>query len=327
MTTTIFNSDTASTLHPAHSEDRNLLTVVVPCYNEESSLLSVAPALIKYCRERCWKVIFVNDGSRDGTRELLNKFDTPPDVSVYHHKVNRGYGGALKTGIKQVTTRYFVTIDADGQHHLEDIDTVLQFALLNDADLVVGKRDNKVPSHLYRAFGKWIIRNYTRIFMHLPVTDLNSGFKLYRTDLAQRYIAVCPNSMAFSDIITLVFLNERNLILEHPIHISARVSGESTINTSTAFETVIEILNITLMFYPMRVFLPLSALSILAGFAWGLPIILLGRGVSVGAMLAIVTGMLFFIIGLLASQLSAIRMERLRDNKDRDPENINKVQL
>jgi hypothetical protein len=101
--------------------------------------------------------------------------------------------------------------------------------------------------------------------------------------------------------------------LEYPIHVSPRKVGQSTITTFTAFETVIQVLNIVLMFNPLRVFLPLSILCILAGFAWGIPIVLLGRGVSVGAMLAIVTGLLFFVLGLIASQLSAIRMERLRD--------------
>ncbi len=155
--------------------------------------------------------------------------------------------------------------------------------------------------------------------MPLPITDLNSGFKLYRTKLAQRYIKICPNSMAFSDIITLIFLNERNLVLEHPIQIQTRQGGKSTITTFTAFETVVEILNIVLLFNPLRVFLPLSIFCILVGFGWGLPIIIMGRGVSVGAMLSIVSGLIFFVGGLIASQLSAIRMERLQDSKEQHP--------
>ena len=190
----------------------------------------------------------------------------------------------------------------------------------HDADMVVGKRDAIKTSNLYRSLGKFLIRSFTKLLMPLPITDLNSGFKLYRTELAKRFITVCPDSMAFSDVITLVFLSERHLVLEHPIRISPRNIGQSTITTFTAFETVIQVLNIVLMFNPLRVFLPLSVICILAGLGWGIPIILLGRGVSVGAMLAIVTGLLFFVLGLLASQLSAIRMERLRDgtNGSRD---------
>lgn len=303
-----------------NSKNAGLLTVVIPAYNEGEILPAIAPALIEFCRTRDWKLIFVNDGSHDNTKLILDSLDPSSHVRVIHHKVNRGYGGALKTGISQTNTPYLVTMDGDGQHDIQDVERLLQFALEKDADMVVGKRDVGKASNLYRSLGKFLIRSFTKTLMPLPITDLNSGFKLYRTELAKKYITVCPDSMAFSDVITLVFLNERNLVLEHPIRISPRRVGQSTINTFTAFETLIQVLNTTLMFNPLRVFLPISLFCILAGLGWGIPIILLGRGVSVGAMLAIVTGLLFFVLGLLASQLSAIRMERLRDltNGSRD---------
>jgi glycosyltransferase involved in cell wall biosynthesis len=234
-------------------------------------------------------------------------------VRVVHHKVNRGYGGALKTGISHVTTPFLVTMDGDGQHSPHDVERILQFAIERDADMVVGKRNEQGMSSTYRTLGKFLIRSFTKILMPLPISDLNSGFKFYRTEFAKRYMTVCPDSMAFSDVITLVFLSERKLVLEYPIQVSPRKTGQSMINTFTALETVIQVLNIALMFNPLKLFLPVSALCMLTGFGWGIPFVLLGRGVSVGAMLAIVTGLLFFVVGLIASQLSAIRMERLRD--------------
>jgi glycosyltransferase involved in cell wall biosynthesis len=234
-------------------------------------------------------------------------------VLILHHKVNRGYGGALKTGIQHVDTPFLVTMDGDGQHCLDDIVHIFEFAMDHDADMVVGRRDQNHVKDLYRGIGKGLIRTFAKILIPLSISDLNSGLKLYRTNLGKKYITVCPDSMAFSDVITLVFISERNLVLECPIQVFPRKSGKSTINSFTALETVMQILNITLMFNPLRFFLPVSVLFILAGLGWGIPIILLGRGVSVGAMLAIVTGLLFFILGLVASQLSAIRMGQLRD--------------
>lgn len=292
----------------------NQLTVVIPIYNESESLQAFATKVIEFCRARGWEVIFINDGSRDGTKQILDSFETSEHIQIVHHKINRGYGGALKTGIRQVRTPWLVTIDGDGQHHLEDIERLFQFASENNADMIVGKREGAHISAIYRTLGKFLIRVFTKILMPLPISDLNSGFKLYRTAPAQRYITVCPDTMAFSDVITLVFLNEKNLVLEYPIRVSPRKLGQSTINTFTAFETVMQVLNITLMFNPLRIFLPISIFCFLAGIGWGIPIVLLGRGVSVGAMLAIVTGLIFFVLGLLASQLSAIRMERLRND-------------
>jgi glycosyltransferase involved in cell wall biosynthesis len=310
----MFNAGAAEQPMDMDSISENpLLTIVVPVYNEEQALASLAPCLIELCRSRGWMAVFVNDGSSDQTRQILDHLSTSQDVCVVHHKVNRGYGGALKSGISQVTTPFVVTMDGDGQHSPHDVERILQFAIENDADMVVGKRDERGSSGAYRTIGKFLIRAFTKILMPLPITDVNSGFKFYRTEFVRRYMTVCPDSMAFSDVITLVFLSEHHLVLEYPIQVSPRKTGQSMINTFTAFETLIQVLNIALMFNPLKLFLPISALCILAGFVWGIPFVLLGRGVSVGAMLAIVTGLLFFAVGLIANQLSAIRMERLRD--------------
>ena len=185
-------------------------------------------------------------------------------------------------------------------------------ALEKDADMVVGNRGSQGNTNVYRAVGKRLIRIFTRSLMPLSIQDLNSGFKLYRTDLAQKYQHVCPNSMSFSDVITLVFINQGNLVLEHPITVNTRQAGKSTVNTYTAFETVLEIMNIILMFNPLRIFLPISVFFVLIGLSWGIFIYMVNaRGVSVGAMLAIVTGLIFFVLGLLANQVSAMRMENL----------------
>lgn len=290
------------------------LTIVVPVYNEAGTLPLFLPELIAECKAKGWKAVLVNDGSTDGSAQFLSTYQRVPFVKIIHHKVNRGYGGALKSGILNSETSHVVTIDGDGQHSLADIETVFHFSLEKDADLVVGSRGIGKNANLFREFGKWLIRTFTRLLMPLPVHDLNSGFKLYRTELAKKYLPLCPNSMAFSDVITLAFISQRDLVLEHPITIRQRQTGKSKIGLQTAFETVIEIINISLLFNPLRVFMPISILCILVGFGWGVPIILLGRGVSVGAMLAIVLGALFFAIGLIASQLSAMRIEAMEKN-------------
>ncbi|MRR32379.1 glycosyltransferase family 2 protein, partial [bacterium] len=276
-------------MNPKPEPTSTLLTVVVPVYNEAANLPAFLDELIPYCCTRNWNLILVDDGSKDESPALLDVYAGQPGVTVLHHKVNRGYGGALKTGLMAAVTPYAVTIDADGQHTLSDIDSLLTLTLEKDADLVVGSR-GKNSSGLYRNIGKWLIRRFASLLMPIHLSDLNSGFKLYCTPLVQRYLPVCPDAMAFSDVITLVFIKKRHLVLEHPISIKKRAGGRSTINTFTAFQTIMEIINITMLFNPLRIFLPLSVLCISFGFGWGIPIMLRARGVSVGAMLSIVTG-------------------------------------
>ena len=290
------------------------LSIVIPVYNEEEALIEFLPALTNECRTHQWKMIIVNDGSKDQTHAILSKYKDFQDVEIINHKKNRGYGAALKSGILAVTSTFLVTMDADGQHSVEDIDKIFRYAVDNDADLVVGDRGKMRNANLIREFGKRIIKFFTRILMPLPIKDLNSGFKLYRTEYAQRYIQVCPNSMAFSDVITLVFIHRGDLVLERPITVHSRQTGKSSININTAFETILEILNLVVLFNPIRIFFPLAIFLFLVGMGWGIPFALQGRGVSIGSMLAIVLGAIIFTIGLIASQLSAIRMSMLDKN-------------
>ncbi len=290
---------------------KSILSVVVPIYNEAASLPGLLRELIPYCQENNWKLILVNDGSKDDTANVLKEYELCQELTILHHKLNRGYGSAIKTGIYSCNTPYIVTIDADGQHQLTDINELLKVMTENDADLVIGKRIQKEKSGYYRQFGKWLIRRFASLLMPIHVTDLNSGIKLYRTELVQHYLLLCPDSMAFSDVITLIFIKKRHFVMEHPVTIKKRSSGKSTITTFTAFQTLMEIINITMLFNPLRIFLPLAGICLGFGFIWGIPIMLQGRGVSVGAMLGIVTGLLFFFIGLIAEQLSSLRMGML----------------
>ncbi|HEX2697450.1 MAG TPA: glycosyltransferase family 2 protein, partial [Anaerolineales bacterium] len=216
---------------PKPKRTPSLLTIVVPIYNEAASLPVFLPGLLRYCQMRNWRLVLVNDGSTDGSLDIIKQQKNVQRAVVITHKVNRGYGGALKSGITAANTPYVVTIDGDGQHEPEDIDKLLAFASQRDADLVVGKREQNITDDWYRKLGKWTIRNFTKILMPLPIRDLNSGFKLYRTELAQKYLRLCPDSMAFSDVITLIFINQHNLVLEHPVRVNKREKGKSTITT------------------------------------------------------------------------------------------------
>ena len=98
------------------------------------------------------------------------------------------------------------------------------------------------------------------------------------------------------------------------IIINKRMAGESTISYRTAFDTVMEIINIVILFNPMRIFLPLSFTFLFASILWELPILFKGNGISIGALLGFITGLIFFLLGLIAEQLGNIR--RLTINEE-----------
>jgi glycosyltransferase involved in cell wall biosynthesis len=297
------------------NSDQSLLTIVIPAYNEAESLPQVLDHVIAFCDARNWKLILVNDGSKDNTKEVLSKFSNSKILTVINHKLNKGYGGAIKSGIRNAKTKYCVTIDADGQHDLNDVENIFNKMKETNADLIVGNRKGNKSLQRYREFGKFIIRSVAKILMPLKIYDINSGLKMYDTQLAQKYIRICPDSMAFSDVIALTFIYQRNLVFEVPIKINERVAGKSTIGVRTAFETIMEIINIVTLFNPMRIFLPLSLIFIFLSLAWEIPIFIRGFGVSIGAMLGFITGLIFFLLGLIAEQLGNIRRSTLNSSE------------
>jgi glycosyltransferase involved in cell wall biosynthesis len=295
------------------------LTVIIPAFNEAETLGVILPPLKELCIQNNWKIIVVNDGSTDNTKEVVAALpddytsNTGPNggiVTVIHHKLNKGYGAAIKSGIAACTTEYCITFDADGQHQLHDIERLFAVMKSRDADMVVGSRKGVKSASYSRGVGKSIIRFIAKMLMPVPVKDINSGMKVYITALAKSYLHLVPDTMSASDVFTLIFINNRHLVIEEPISITPRLKGKSTIRVETAFQTVMEIINIVILFNPAKVFLPLSGIFMITGIVVGLPILLAGKGVSIGSMLGISAGIFFFLLGLVAEQLSALRKNK-----------------
>jgi glycosyltransferase involved in cell wall biosynthesis len=287
------------------------LSIIVPAYNEASNLAEVIPQLLSLGRKHQWKIIVVNDGSMDATRAILGKFNDNDNLKVLHHKVNKGYGAAIKTGILASETAFSITYDADGQHFIEDVEALYQEVLRLDADMVIGSRKGLKHATVMRGIGKSIIRIIAKILMPIPVHDINSGMKIFRTDLAKKYCHLAPDTMAFSDTFTLIFINQKHLVTERPIRIRERKNGQSTVGFQTAFQTIMEIINVVILFNPMKIFLSISFLFLIVSLVWGIPIAWQGRGISTGSLLGMLSALFFFLMGLVAEQLSLIRKRQV----------------
>jgi len=165
------------------------LTVIMPAFNEEDSLLVYLPKVIEFCRQNEVKIIIVNDGSSGKTKDILEEISREYlFLTVIHHKINKGYGAALKTGLNIADSKYIISLDTDGQHNVDDISKLYKRAIFEDADMVVGRRSNQASSSRYRSLGKLIIRLITRFLIKTNIHDLNSGMKLMDSTLARLYV-------------------------------------------------------------------------------------------------------------------------------------------
>lgn len=283
------------------------LTLVIPAYNEEGGIGAALEALLPVCESRGWQVIVVNDGSTDQTAEKVQSFLSSPCLTLLNHRLNRGYGAALKTGVRHARTEFVATMDSDGQHRIEDL--VMLAEQMHNYDLLIGKRANAFHSPLWRMPGKWLLQQMSVFLMRRPIPDLNSGMRFFRREVLLKYLHLFPDGFSFSTTSTLIFMNRGYAVDFMPIKVNRRV-GKSTVKLSTGFDTLLLILRLATLLDPLRLFLPISLFLIIVGLAWTIPFLIMQEGYSIGALLLMMNGVLIFVMALLSDQIAALRKER-----------------
>ena len=232
-------------------------SLVVPCYNEADAIEStVAELRDKLGNRDNYELIIVNDGSNDGSAELLEKLAaTDSGLRVLSHSRNRGYGAALKTGIIHAASEWIVITDADCTYPNERIPELVERA--QDVDMVVGARTGKnVTYSKIRAIPKVFLKRFASWIAATDIPDINSGLRVFRKSVAQRYFNILPNSFSFTLTITLAMTTNFHRVVYVPIDYSERV-GDSKIrpirDTLKFFQLIFRT---GTYFAPLRVFFP-----------------------------------------------------------------------
>jgi len=200
------------------------LSVLIPAYNEEESIAGTVEAIRKHAScVRELEIIVINDGSKDRTGEIAR---TLP-VTLIEHEINTGYGSGLKDGLQAAKHEFIMIADADGTYPLEDTPRLLEDA--QQYAMIVGARTGavvKVPP--LRKPGKWIITRLAEYLSQRKIPDLNSGFRIFRKDVALRFLSLYPDGFSFTTTITLAMLTNHYKVKFVPINYHRRV-GKSSI--------------------------------------------------------------------------------------------------
>ena len=156
------------------------LSVFFPAYNEEKNIKNTVEKAIKVLNKvaQVWEIIIVNDGSNDKTGEIADELSQKDKrIRVIHHKPNRGYGAALKSGFYNSKYPWIVFTDSDGQFDFSQLSDFIGKQKETGADLVVGYYLKRaVP--FYRKLNTFLWQAVVRVLFNLKVRDIDCGFKL-----------------------------------------------------------------------------------------------------------------------------------------------------
>ena len=251
------------------------LTVLVPAYNEEGGIervigwirAALAPAGLEY------EILVIDDGSGDRTADLAER----AGARVLRHRGNRGYGEALKTGIRHAAHEWIAIIDADGSYPAEQIPELAE--RLAEADMVVGARTKAgaaIP--LIRRPAKMFLTWLASYLAETKIPDLNSGLRIFRRALALEFLHILPSGFSFTTTITMAALNNGYIVEYVPVDYLKREGRSKIRPVRDTLNFLMLILRMTLLFRPLKIFIPLwLAFVLLAIGTWGVGLAIFGR--------------------------------------------------
>lgn len=171
------------------------LSIIIPVYNEENTIALILDKIdyVKLLGSIEKEIIIVNDCSKDGTEQVIAHYQrTHPDLAIryYRHEKNQGKGAAIHTGIEYATGEYLLVQDADLEYDPGEYNTLLKPIINGFADVVFGSRFMGGNPHrilfFWHSIGNWALTLLSNMFTNLNLTDMETGYKVFRTSIIQR---------------------------------------------------------------------------------------------------------------------------------------------
>ena len=296
--------------HRSTTSRHTTIAVVIPAYNEQHAVRATVERVRSalHGTQVSHEIIVVNDGSTDHTMAEAQG----SGARVVSFAENVGYGHALKAGIAASDSDLIAILDADGTYPPDALPDMLRLAAC--ADMVVGDRGpgmKNVP--LIRRPAKWVLRILASILARRRINDVNSGLRVFRRAALERFVPLLPDGYSFTTTITLCMLASNLTVVYHPIDYGRRI-GHSKIKARHFFKFIYLVLRLTVLFQPLRIFVPLGAVMFLVGVAMAVYDGSLASP-SAGAIFIVVGAIVLWSVGLWAETMARVRLLREEPGK------------
>ncbi len=204
------------------------LSVVLPAYNEAKNIKKTVTEAVSYVESNFndYEVIVVNDGSTDGTGEIVEELTlTNPRIILVNHEKNSGYGAALRSGFDRASLDYLFLMDSDGQFDISDIERFIPF--INTFDIIVGYREKRADPAI-RSLNTWLYHLYVELLFGLRMKDMDCAFKMFPRRAYEAVRPIKSGGALFSAELIIKWKRKGFSIKEVPVRHFPRKFGRQT---------------------------------------------------------------------------------------------------
>jgi len=307
--------------------DQFALSIVIPAYNEQNAIaaiiercLAARDEIIQETSVESVEIIVVNDGSRDNTLAIAQRY---PDITTISFENNRGYGAAIKSGFASAQGDLLAFLDADGTCDPRYFIQMFNALESEQADIVIGSRmapDNKMPR--IRRMGNRFFAALINLLGQANITDSASGMRVIRRSSLEKVYPL-PDGLHFTPAMSCRAVLDGNIkIVEVPMRYEERI-GESKLGVIyDGIRFLKTIIDIALTYEPFKFYGATGICFFAAGFIWGLyplwyyiqfrivPDYMIYRLVTVTVF--IVTGFMMFTVGIISDEVIGLLRQRTK---------------
>jgi len=203
-----------------------MISIILPAYNEEKNIGPAIDDISNFLNEikKSFEIIIVDDGSRDGTAEVLNEYKKRNNIVVVSHPKNLGYGAALRSGFAKADGDLIFFTDSDRQFDIHDIRLFLE--KIKDYDFIVGYRENRKDS-FWRTLYASFFRIISHVFLGVNVKDVNCAFKIFKADTVKSLPLFSSGALINLEIFVQA-KKKKHKFIELPVEHFPRQYGKQT---------------------------------------------------------------------------------------------------
>jgi glycosyltransferase involved in cell wall biosynthesis len=308
--------------------EKPLLSIIIVAYNEEENVFPLLKNLFEMVMDVDFEVVFVDDGSTDGTlQQVLRMKD--PRIKIIELKRNFGQSAALSAGIEHADGEFIATMDADLQNDSADIQPMLKKITEEGLDLVAGFRKNRKDGLFLRRIPSLVANAMIRRSTGIKIRDYGCTLKIFKRELAQS-LSIYGELHRFIPVLASF---EGATISQMDVQHHPRIHGKSKYGINRTFRVISDLL--LMLFFrkymnrPMHLFgliglllfgggslieLYLLILKIMGNDIWGKPVMILG-------VIMLILGIQFITIGIIAEML----MRTYYESQNKKPYKIRRI--